>query len=65
MLSGVSNPLKGHKFESLDTSNNATWVSLWHFKRSNYITEGNQQLYQRGSAKNLYRGYMALLHSFV
>jgi len=47
MLSGVSDPLKGHKFESFDTSNNATWVSLWHFNRSDFSTEGNQQTYQR------------------
>lgn len=47
MLSDVSDPLKGHKFESLDTSNNATWVSLWHFNRSGFSTEGNQQPYQR------------------
>jgi len=61
MLSDVSDPLKGHKFESLDTSNNAAWVSLWHFNRSDYSTESNQQPCQRGIAKNLYRGHVALL----
>ena len=64
MLSGVSDPLTGHKLESLDTSNNAVWVSLQCFNRSGYRTEGNQQPYQRGTAKNLYRGHVAL-HSFV
>lgn len=64
MLSGVSDPLKCHKFESLDTSNNAAWASLWHFNRSDYNTEGNEQPYQGGSAKNLYREHVTLL-SFV